>query len=111
MVKQLAVSLSLTSLKLAAVLGDDIFPQIDRYLTFPLMETGQKLETLQPVLISANAYLGAQGIVQALQGGADVVNAIRDGLEQDSGMKPNTSSAMKPNSFRPIPERCSASPE
>lgn len=76
MVKQLAVSLSLTSLKLAAVLGDDIFPQIDRYLTFPLMETGQKLETLQPVLISANAYLGAQGIVQALQGGADVVNAI-----------------------------------
>ena len=72
-VKQLAVSLGLTSLKLAAVLGDDIFPQIDRYLTFPLMETGQTLETLQPFLISANAYLGAHGIVQALQGGADVV--------------------------------------
>jgi len=32
-------------------------------------------------------------------------------FEQDSGMKANTSSAMKPNSFRPIPERCSASPE
>ena len=72
-VKQLAGSLGLTSLKLAAVLGDDIFPQIDRYLTFPLIETGQTLETLQPFLISANAYLGAQGIVQALQGGADVV--------------------------------------
>src|SRR5579864_3276935 len=64
-VKQLAGSLGLTSLKLAAVLGDDIFPQIDRYLTFPLVETGQPLETLQPVLISANAYLGAHGIVQA----------------------------------------------
>jgi Acyclic terpene utilisation family protein AtuA len=72
-VKQLAGSLGLTSLKLAAVLGDDIFPQIDRYLPFPLMETGQTLETLQPFLISANAYLGAHGIVQALQGGADVV--------------------------------------
>jgi hypothetical protein len=72
-IKQLAVSLGLTSLKLAAVLGDDIFPQIDRYLTFPLVETGQALETLQPFLISANAYLGAQGIVQALQGGAEVV--------------------------------------
>ncbi len=72
-VKQLAGSLGLTSLKLAAVLGDDIFPQIEGYLPFPLMETGQKLETLQPFLISANAYLGAQGIVQALQGGADVV--------------------------------------
>ena len=72
-VKHLAGSLGLTSLKLAAVLGDDIFPQIDRYLSFPLMETGQPLETLKPFLISANAYLGAQGIVQALQNGADVV--------------------------------------
>jgi hypothetical protein len=72
-VKQLAVSLGLTSLKLAAVLGDDVFPQIDRYLSLPLMETGQRLETLKPRLISANAYLGAQGIVQALQQGADIV--------------------------------------
>ncbi len=72
-VKHLAHSLGITSLKLAAVLGDDIFPQIERYLAFPIMETGQKLETLQPFLISANAYLGAQGIVQALQEGADVI--------------------------------------
>lgn len=72
-VKHLALSLGLTSLKLAAVLGDDIFPQIERYLAFPILETGQKLETLQPFLISANAYLGAQGIAQALQEGADVV--------------------------------------
>src|SRR5438128_1059442 len=72
-VKHLALSLGLTSLKLAAVLGDDIFPQIERYLAFPIMETGQKLETLQPFLVSANAYLGAQGIAQALQEGADVV--------------------------------------
>jgi acyclic terpene utilization AtuA family protein len=72
-VKRLVGSLGLTSLKLAAVLGDDIFPQIDRYFSFPLMETGQPLETLEPFLISANAYVGANGIVQALQNGADVV--------------------------------------
>src|SRR5437764_4433878 len=72
-VKHLALSLGLTCLKLAAVLGDDIFPQIERYLALPIMETGQKLETLQPFLVSANAYLGAQGIAQALQEGADVV--------------------------------------
>ena len=30
-VKHLALSLGITSLKLAAVLGDDIFPQIERY--------------------------------------------------------------------------------
>ncbi len=72
-VKQLALSLGLTSLKLAAVLGDDIFPQIERYLACPTIETGQRLETLQPCLISANVYLGAQGIVQALREGANIV--------------------------------------
>ncbi|MDQ5854396.1 MAG: DUF1446 domain-containing protein [Chloroflexota bacterium] len=72
-VKQLAVSLQLSPLKLAAIVGDDVFPQIDRYLDVPLMETGQRLATLQPHLISANVYLGADGIVQALQQGADIV--------------------------------------
>ena len=32
------------------------------------METGEALATLQPRLISANAYLGSEAIVQALQG-------------------------------------------
>jgi hypothetical protein len=36
---------------------------------------------------------------------------FRDDLEQDSGMKVNTGSAMKLNSFSPIPEQRSASPE
>jgi hypothetical protein len=36
---------------------------------------------------------------------------FRDDPEQDSGMKVNTGSGLKLNSFRPIPERCSASPE
>jgi hypothetical protein len=31
--------------------------------------------------------------------------------EQNSGMKVNTGSGMKPNGFRPIPELRSASPE
>lgn len=72
-VRQLAIHLGLTSLKLAAVLGDDLFPQIDRYRSFPLMETGQPLEAVLPSLVSANAYLGVQGIVRALQDGADVI--------------------------------------
>jgi hypothetical protein len=72
-VKELAISLGISSLKLAAVLGDDLFPQLDRYRSFQLMETGQPLERLQSSLVSANAYLGAQGIVQALRAGADVI--------------------------------------
>jgi hypothetical protein len=38
-------------------------------------------------------------------------NGIPDDPEQDSGMKANTDSAMKPNSFRATPESRSASPE
>jgi hypothetical protein len=33
---------------------------------------------------------------------------FRDNPEQDSGMKVNTNSVLKPNSFSPIPERRSA---
>jgi hypothetical protein len=36
---------------------------------------------------------------------------FRDVPEQDSGMKVNTGSGMKPISFRPNPELRSASPE
>jgi len=54
-------------------------------------------------------HWGIRGKVNAIPGWFRT--AFRDDLEQDSGMKANTSSAMKPNSFRPIPERCSASPE
>jgi hypothetical protein len=72
-VKQLATSLDLTSLKLAAVLGDDVVARLEHYRSFPLMETGQALETIMPRLVSANAYLGAEGIVEALRHGADIV--------------------------------------
>src|SRR5436305_12765228 len=54
-VKHLALSLRLTSLKLAAVLGDDLFPQIERYLAFPIMVTGQPLSTLHPLLCTGHA--------------------------------------------------------
>lgn len=40
-----------------------------------------------------------------------IPNGFRGDLEQDSGMEANTGSAMKPNSFMPIPEQRSASPE
>lgn len=70
---RVASSLGLHGLKLASVLGDDIFPQIARYQTAPLLEIGAPLGALGDAPVSANAYLGAQGIVTALRGGADVV--------------------------------------
>ena len=52
---------------------------------------------------------GIRGNMNAIPGGFRTV--FRDDLEQGSGMKVNGGSAMKPNSFRPIPESCSASSE
>jgi hypothetical protein len=65
------------SLKLAAVLGDDILPQIDDLIDegLPLvnMDTGAPVETIRNRILSANVYLGAFPIAEALATGADVV--------------------------------------
>ncbi len=57
-------------IKVAAVTGDDVFEKIDH--------SALAIETNAPLsnsgdLISANAYLGMEGILKALQAGADVV--------------------------------------
>jgi hypothetical protein len=72
-VRYLAEELGIRNLKIAAVLGDDVFGQIEKYQDLSIMETGQKLSALCKSLISANAYIGAEGIVTALKNGADIV--------------------------------------
>jgi hypothetical protein len=52
---------------------------------------------------------GIRGKMNAIPGRCRT--AFRDDPEQGSGMKANTDSAMKANSFRPTPESRSASPE
>lgn len=64
-------------LKIAVVAGDDLLPRIDELFaaghSFENMETGQPLAAFRPRIRSANAYLGAFPIAQALATGADVV--------------------------------------
>ncbi len=72
-IKRMAVDMGIKGLKIAAIIGDDILDSIDKYLDYPLLETGEKLSTIYPKIISANAYIGADGIVEALQNGADIV--------------------------------------
>jgi hypothetical protein len=61
-------------LKVAAVYGDDIFSRIDKYYECPLMEKPNlKLGDLKDYIVSANAYIGYEGIYEALENGADVV--------------------------------------
>ncbi|WP_221567862.1 acyclic terpene utilization AtuA family protein [Alkalihalobacillus sp. TS-13] len=73
LVKDIAIRLGITNLKIAAVLGDDIFSDIDDYNDFNTLEYGNKLSEIKGEIISANVYLGAEGIQQALQNGADIV--------------------------------------
>jgi hypothetical protein len=63
--------------KVAIVSGDDLFPQLDSLLASgePLtnMDTGQALSEVRARVLSANAYIGATGIVRALERGANII--------------------------------------
>ncbi|WP_288473029.1 acyclic terpene utilization AtuA family protein, partial [uncultured Pseudomonas sp.] len=69
-VAALARELGVTGLKIAAVAGDDVLAQLPADAR---LDNGQTLAELGDRLISANAYLGVEGIVQALQADADVI--------------------------------------
>lgn len=59
-------------LKVAMLCGDDISDRIDEYEDTRLWDSEMRLKELENVIF-ANAYLGADGIKEALDMGADVV--------------------------------------
>jgi hypothetical protein len=67
-----AKSLGLSSLKVAAVVGDDVL-EACRESDLAIMEFDGTIKQLGNRLLSANAYLGAQPMADALSQGADVV--------------------------------------
>ncbi|HEV7260356.1 MAG TPA: acyclic terpene utilization AtuA family protein [Bosea sp. (in: a-proteobacteria)] len=67
-----ARELGLFGLKVAAVTGDDVAEAVSDG-ECRILEDGRPVATLGESLVSANAYLGAEPIVQALAAGADVV--------------------------------------
>lgn len=72
LVTRVARDLGLTGLRVAAVTGDDVLDDV-RLERSALDETGEPASSLGSRLISANAYVGAPPIVDALAAGADVV--------------------------------------
>jgi hypothetical protein len=68
-------------LKVAVVQGDDVFPRLDELLAkghaMPNMDTGEPLSTIRNRVLSANAYIGAFPLAEALATGANVVIAGR----------------------------------
>ena len=67
--------------KVAVVVGDDIFERLDemtgRGVSFDDMESGEPISTVRDRILSANVYLGAFPLVEALETGAHVVIAGR----------------------------------
>ncbi|MDR2092603.1 MAG: DUF1446 domain-containing protein [Azoarcus sp.] len=70
-IAEVARARGIKGLKIAAITGDDVLAQL-KARDFPLMETGAPVSTLDGI-VSANAYLGAAPIVEALKEGADVI--------------------------------------
>ena len=65
------------SIRIGVITGDDLLPRLDELIDGgrPLanMETGEPLSTVRDRVLSANAYIGATPIVEALGKGANVV--------------------------------------
>ncbi|HVV39971.1 MAG TPA: acyclic terpene utilization AtuA family protein [Nitrobacter sp.] len=69
---EIARSMGLRGLKVAAVIGDDVLAAC-KANDLPIMEFEGTIGGFGNRLLSANAYLGAAPMAEALRGGADVV--------------------------------------
>ena len=71
-IRDIARQLGCKGLKIAAVTGDDVLEKIKKG-DYSIEETGGKSSELKDRMVSANAYLGAQSVVEALKAGADII--------------------------------------
>jgi hypothetical protein len=75
-VQAIARQLGLPGCRIAVLTGDDIFGQTD-LAAATILETGEPLANYQDRLISANVYLGAEALLEALRVEPDVIVAGR----------------------------------
>jgi hypothetical protein len=65
------------ALRIGVVTGDDLLDRLDQLMAaghaLANMETGEPLSTVRDRVLSANAYIGSEPIVEALEKGANVV--------------------------------------
>lgn len=76
-VSRALVNCGMSDVRVAAVTGDDLLPRLrelsDSGEVFAHFDTGQPLGDLRDRIVSANAYLGAEGVANALTQDAQVV--------------------------------------
>lgn len=75
--KNVVRSLGIKGIRIGIVEGDDIMDRLDEFAaigeTLDNMESGESLSTIRDRITSANVYVGAEPIVEALKAGADIV--------------------------------------
>ncbi|GLU45287.1 acyclic terpene utilization AtuA family protein [Allomuricauda sp. NBRC 101325] len=69
---EIAQNLGLTNLKIAAVFGDDVKSMLD-FESQTFLESGDSIAVVGEQIISANAYVGVEGILIALKEDADII--------------------------------------
>ncbi len=69
---EIAQNLGLDNLKIVAVIGDDVKSMLD-FETQTFLESGDSISVVGEQVISANAYLGVEGLLTALAEDADIV--------------------------------------
>jgi hypothetical protein len=76
-IRVLADELGLPDVRIAVVLGDDLEDRIDDLaaagVSFRNLDTGAELDAVRDRLTHAAVYTGCEGIVEALEHGADIV--------------------------------------
>lgn len=70
--REIAQDLGIGGLKIAAIAGDDVLDSV-KATELKIMENGESIRSLDGKMISANAYLGAEPLIQALKDGANVI--------------------------------------
>src|SRR5207247_82402 len=75
--KAILAKAGLAGRRIGIVSGDDLLPRLDELLAsghdLKHLDTGEPLSSIRERVVSANAYLGAQPIVEALKRGASIV--------------------------------------
>jgi hypothetical protein len=79
---ELARKMGFQGLTVATVSGDDVFDKLDQLeaegVPFVNMDTGEQgLDQIRDRIVAANAYIGSEGILQALEAGAEYIIAGR----------------------------------
>lgn len=72
-VMEIAEEQGITGLKFGAVTGDSIDDSIEQYYDEEILEFKGKVADWKDQIVSANVYMGAEGIIEALRNGADVI--------------------------------------